>query len=151
MAPQPMQRATTRSRASAYEVVLGLPESVTKMRRDDRGGERFFVVVRRARANAAAAGAPKAALARHALQKKLDPWWPPGRSWARNVLRLPLRAYKQLFYYSRADTYHKQLRAPEWGKLYSQTRFLHALFVYLGVSCCCCFLCVCLRVGPMTR
>ena len=32
------------------------------------------------------------------------------------------------------------LREKEWGKLYSQTRFVHSLFVYIGVSCV--FVCV---------
>jgi hypothetical protein len=63
------------------------------------------------------------------------------------VLRLPLRTYKQLFYYSRPDTTHKQLRAAEWGKLYSHWRFVHSLFVYIGVRgevfsfCCVCVVC----------
>ena len=49
------------------------------------------------------------------------------------MLRLPLRTYMQLFHYSRPDTRNKQLREEEWGKLYSETRFLHSLFVFIGV------------------
>jgi len=56
-----------------------------------------------------------------------DPWLDPKRSGLVNLLRLPRRVYKQLFHYSRPDTAHKIMRAPEWAHIKSEWRYVHRL------------------------
>lgn len=52
-----------------------------------------------------------------------------------NIWRLPLRVYKQCFHYTRPDTIHKVIRAPEWHKLSSEWRYVHRCALRRAAAC----------------